>query len=161
MVDLTKPGVQSLEGKPGGRENLALSGLGRSLIISIGGMLQGFCFDKGSLASFNKKSRPYCFLPSVLIGDHCSAKSKKKKLSRVLTSFFLNTSSSPLLISCQGHQAIVANNDKFKSSKSFMIQLSSSYLIPPRLQKVCVKIFKRGKIACFVCFTRQLLQYSV
>ena len=105
MVDLTKPGVQSFEGKPGGRENLALSGLGRSLIISIGGMLQGFCFDKGSLASFNKKSRPYCFLPSVLIGDHCSAKSKKKKLSRVLTSFFLNTSSSPLLISCQGHQA--------------------------------------------------------
>ena len=78
MVDLTKPGVQSFEGKPGGRENLALSGLGRSLIISIGGMLQGFCFDKGSLASFNKKSRPYCFLPSVLIGDHCSAKSKKK-----------------------------------------------------------------------------------
>lgn len=89
VVDLTKPGVQSFEGKPGGRENLALSGLGRSLIISIGGMLQGFCFDKGSLASFNKKSRPYCFLPSVLIGDHCSAKSKKhKKLSRVLTSFF-------------------------------------------------------------------------
>ena len=105
MVDLTKPGVQSFEGKPGGRENLALSGLGRSLIISIGGMLQGFCFDKGSLASFNKKSRPYCFLPSVLIGDHCSAKSKKKVKPCFDEFFFLNTSSSPLLISCQGHQA--------------------------------------------------------
>lgn len=89
VVDLTKPGVQSLEGKPGGRENLALSGLGRSLIISIGGMLQGFCFDKGSLASFNKKSRPYCFLPSVLIGDHCSAKSKKtQKVKPCFDEFF-------------------------------------------------------------------------
>ena len=72
VVDLTKPGVQSLEGNPGGSENLALSGLGLSLIISMGGIFEGFCFDKGSLASFNKKSRPYCFLPSVLIGDHCS-----------------------------------------------------------------------------------------
>merc|ERR1719228_2934232 len=36
-------------------------------------MFEGFCFDKGLLANFNKKSRPYCFLPSVLIGDHCSS----------------------------------------------------------------------------------------
>ena len=75
-VGLTNPGVQSLLALTIGTRELPA--LARSLMMSMEGKLAGLRRDKGSLANWTKKSRSYCFLPSVLIGDHCSEKSKLK-----------------------------------------------------------------------------------
>ena len=74
-VGLTNPGVQSLLALTIGTRELPA--LARSLMMSMEGKLAGLRRDKGSLANWTKKSRSYCFLPSVLIGDHCSEKINK------------------------------------------------------------------------------------
>ena len=60
-VNLSDPGMPD--------EILAIA---LSLIISIFGKLSGFVIDRGSCCNFIKNSRSYCFLPSILIGDHWS-----------------------------------------------------------------------------------------
>lgn len=45
-------------------------------MMSMEGRFSGLRMDSGSLESSMRKLRSYCFLPSVLIGDHCSVKLK-------------------------------------------------------------------------------------
>ena len=76
-VGLTNPGVQSLLALTMGIR--LLPALARSRMMSMAGKLSGLRRDKGSLANLTKKSRSYCFLPSVLIGDHCSGRKNVRK----------------------------------------------------------------------------------
>ena len=76
-VGLTKFGSQSL---PVGITILDEEDL--SLTMSKLGRFGGLSLDKGSLWSFIKKSRSYCFLPSWLIGDHWSENKTRNECNK-------------------------------------------------------------------------------